>query len=183
MLHDGVQYQGFSVKIFSAVALLPAALLVVACQGSGSKDIGKGYSKFERSCITALKKRLKSPSSFKLVNTTNFTTAMTFSEQETQEIRERLIELSERERSGENLPAEEDLELLKLSLKSNAALHGGGVSFGVLIKYDADNSYGASLRDEKICSYDSFTGEFGEYDDEDDVLIDGQKYLDWLLHN
>ena len=78
---------------------------------------------------------------------------------------------------------EENLERLKLTLKSNAALHGGGVSFGVLIKYDADNSFGASLRDEKICSHDSFTGEFGEYDDEDDVLIDGQKYLDWLRYN
>ena len=76
-----------------------------------------------------------------------------------------------------------DFPFLRSSLKLNAAEHGGGVSFLVVIEYDAQNSFGASLRDTSLCSHDSYGGEFGEYDDEDDVLIDGQKYLDWLRYN
>ena len=162
-------------SIFSAL-VLSVVLLVGACQGSTSSNGGKGYKKFEKACVVALKKRLKSPSSFKLESVTNLTQVMTFSEQEAQEIRRRFEELYAKEKSGETLTPEENLEFLSSSLKLNAAEHGGGVSFLVVIEYDAQNSYGASLRDKSICSHDSYGGEFGEYDDEDDVLIDGQKH-------
>ena len=158
--------------------ILIGAIVLTGCDSlTGSS---KDFTRFETACSEALKKRLKAPSTFELVKTTDVSKPIDF---DLDLIKARLKEFDARK--SYSLLSYEQLERANLTAKLarlNAAEDGDSyIQLSIIIEYDSQNSYGALLRGTSRCEYESWNGAFSDSKTYNDVLIDGQEYTDWLI--
>ena len=160
--------------------------LVLSGCNSESIQKDKDFLRFETACIEALKKRLKSPSSFQLINKTDVSKKVIVSGEDEKVLRARYSELIAKDKET-TLTQKEDLELARMDLKIlglNDVKNGRGEGaklLSVIVEYDAQNAFGALIRGIERCEYNAPLGDFGSYADHDDVLIGGKTYTDWLI--
>ena len=79
----------------------------------------------------------------------------------------------------------------QLNRRGEAERHRGAVTLrggaiptrhSLLLEYDADNSFGASIRDVAICEYDAMNAEALNLSSRD-VILNGKDHHEWLLDN
>ena len=172
-------------KLEPYVIIIVFSLVLSGCSSEAMKK-KKNFERFEIACVEALKKRLKSPSSFALIEKTDVSKEISISNEEEKALRARFSELLAKDKE-KTLASEEKLELARMSLKIaglNDVKHGRGEGeklLSLIIEYDAHNGFGVLIRSTQRCEYNAPLGTFSSYADHDDVLINGKTYTDWLI--
>jgi len=170
--------------------LLTTTIVLAGCDvGTITNDKNTDLKRFETACVEAIKKRLKSPSSFQFIKTTDISEPIAVANEEMQALRVRLRDGREeykRMNLKENPTLEESKALLEYAraeakFANLYANQEDAMLFSILVEYDAQNSFGAMLRGIESCEYTSWGGSFDNRLDYDDVLIDGKTYTNWLL--
>lgn len=114
-----------------------------------------------KACETAIKKRLRSPSTYKRINISRSSSRETASEFKAHIAKE------------ESSEAVRDMLLRDMDQNGPQRTH-----YTLLIEYDASNAYGAPIRDIAECAYTGKSDSNAK--DYFDVTIDGKSHLDWL---
>lgn len=173
--------------IIASVLVSIAGLTGCTEEGDVSFGIKSPQDRFEAACILALSERLKSPSSLKIIEVVHAPERITYDEQSIAELERKYSTMMEVDE--EALPQLEmmahEIEMTKLSIQiydAKKSLTGetSPTKFQAIITYDADNSFGAALRDRAVCNFFSTDGEFDKSDG-DEVLLNGKKNFDWEI--
>lgn len=168
-------------KMNLAAMLCVSLLVIAACDTpTASAD-----NRFEIACQDAVRKRLKSPASFQLARLTNVSVPITYSDHEKAVINARAKKLHDRRDAG-TITSKEETELLSLVLKKDGILKTesgqGPWLLSAIVEYDAQNGFGALIRGIATCEYEASHGKFNEFADEDEIMVDGKTYTDWLIN-
>ncbi|MGJ8558936.1 MAG: hypothetical protein ACSHX3_01740 [Litorimonas sp.] len=166
-------------KIETKIFLISATSVMIAACTPPTPD-----QSFQDSCIESIKQRLKSPTSFLLLASTDVSKPLD-SSTEVRDWRSKLGALID-QAEQRDLTIEEKLEQNNLALKLNQASQetaGRQVAkkYELIIEYEAQNSFGASIRDYSTCEYEGWTGQFNPDLHSDNILIDGQTNFDLLI--
>ncbi|WP_084398272.1 hypothetical protein [Henriciella aquimarina] len=138
---------------------------------------GGGEAKFQSACVDAIKKRLKAPSTFELIEATADHQKVPLPAE--QVIRAELESLEDRD--------DIDSRVRQARLRSDLARATSGEQYKatnlrLYIEYDAQNSMGVPLRGAVICTVEG--GPNGEFSADDgwNVEIDGETHTDWIVN-
>jgi hypothetical protein len=136
------------------VLLVGTAFVLSACNPFESKP--------ERICELRIKERLKSPSSYKLISSKQYAEPVSVDEY-----------IAYAEQNGGKLPAD-----AKKSLKAHTYQPK---VYHVFMSYDAQNSFGATIRNLSLCEYVAMDGSENGANDSN-VYLEGENEFDHTMN-
>lgn len=138
---------------------------------------GSGEAAFQSACIDAIKKRLKAPSTFDLIDVTaNHQPVSVRSEAR---IRRDIEAVKDKDDTDSRI---EELQLRRELVSVTSGDKHSATNLQLIIEYDAQNAMGVPLRGLANCTAQG--GPNGEFSSDDDwkVEIDGETHTDWIVN-
>ena len=151
--------------------MILAVLVLSGCEQTNQIE------KLKAGCANTLKDRLKSPSSFKIIDFTDVSEPIVFEDEEAEVIQGKLDDLA----GDESKEAQWEETKLRLRLDAIRREEPNGMLYKGYLTYDAANSFGTALRNTAFCEYESLDGRISDFAVDMSIKADGYNSTDWIL--